>query len=207
MQCGRHGRALKDCVLETPNFSVCRKFILARNTKDVEVLPIPEKMLASTARGCITDRHTAELGTVSKPELPEYPSNTLELFTSQLRPGTVLSGPFLVPYDKSSNASTMKVLVVTNSNNELKLESIGAPDHLQLLTLPQSFDVSNTATNLRLPRSSSDPLKIIFNKTASEEYSLSDGKEGQFPKIVDRDVNRSIARVFGPTTAETTGEY
>jgi hypothetical protein len=58
--------------------------------------------------------------------------------------------------------------------------------------------MSDIAISLRPPTGSNNSLKIIFNKTASEEYSLSDGREGQFPKIVERD-SHSIAQDFGPT--------
>jgi hypothetical protein len=211
--CSKHGRTMFDCILKAISLSVCGKFVLAKTAKDVEVLPIPENMLASTTLHCIVNGDRAASGQGSETELPQGTSNMLSIFNSQLPPSGVLSGPILLSYDKSSNANDTKALIVTTSNNELRLESVGTPSsrttetgYLQLLTLPESFDTSNTAICLRLPTGSSDSLKIIFNKTASEEYSLSDGREGQFPKIVERE-NSSVAQVFGPNPAEETGEW
>ena len=98
-----------------------------KNAKDVEVLPIPEKMLALTTLRYIMNGDGAESRKESKTEFPQATSNMLSMFNSQFPPSGVLSEPLLLSYDKSSSANDTKAFIVTTNDNELRLESVGTP--------------------------------------------------------------------------------
>jgi hypothetical protein len=170
-------------------------YLLARNNNDVEVLPLPNDMLSPKSIVQPANSETGQdLISASPSTQMDGPS---ELQHAALRPGNLLAESHMVEFDNESNCS--KALLVTTTNNELKIESIVPGmsknrEHLHILSLPKSFSTENTAVNLQIPMSSTDSMRVIFNKRAAESYSLSDGRQGQFPSIVERKLT-SIAQI------------
>ncbi|KAJ4355440.1 uncharacterized protein N0V89_003456 [Didymosphaeria variabile] len=182
-------------VFESLSFSACGMYLLARDKNDVEVLPIPKDMLALKTIAQPTDLEIGQLVTTNVPSTSV--ASVLDLQQSWIHPGRLLPDTHLVNTEDGSNCS--KALLVTTTDNELKIESVQPgmskdSEYLQISSLPQSFSTENSTVNLQVPTSSTESLRVIFNKRAAESYSLSDGRHGQFPCIMDRKL-KSIARI------------
>jgi hypothetical protein len=195
-RCNQHQRPLSDCIVETLTFSLCGKYLLARNRKDVEVLHLPQEI---QVRG--HTNHAFPYESIEE-QKPAFSSNKLQILQDSC-PGGVLSGTHLLSVGEGSSGNATKALILTTVGNDLKVElaaqgSSANRGHLQLLSLPASFDASNTAVNLKLHTSLDDSLGIIFNKKTAQGYSLS-GKEGQFSTIVERK-RTSIVQAMGPAS-------
>ncbi|OAG03138.1 uncharacterized protein CC84DRAFT_960161 [Paraphaeosphaeria sporulosa] len=185
--CLQTSNTLPGRLFESLTFSACGRYLLARDKTDVDVLPIPKDMLALKTIAQPTDLGAVQATMDTASTVQESQHRDLQLMA--FRPGNLISDSHLVKMASESNGS--QTLLVTTIDNELKVESkqLGVSDrrsYLQILSLPESFNTENTAVNLQVPTSSTESLRVVFNKRAAESYSLSDGRTSQYPSIVEK---------------------
>ncbi|KAI0860487.1 hypothetical protein F4860DRAFT_525315 [Xylaria cubensis] len=195
--CVQHNHRVEDCRIQTLAFSQCGSFVVATTKKQVDVLYIPQKMLKTK-----TLSHSSQVPCSPALDEPETVSNgSLSLLSSGVHPGSVIRGSHLLSTGTANNPS--RALLITTNDNDLGVQLVGndvsADREIRLLSMPKSFDVRNVAVDLRIPMSSDDSLRIMFNKKAEESYKLGDNNGGQFqfPMILDRKI-QSIMSVPKP---------
>ncbi|KAI1740672.1 hypothetical protein F4680DRAFT_96419 [Xylaria scruposa] len=195
--CVKHNRPVADCHIQSLAFSQCGNFVVANTKKQVDVLHIPQKML--TAK---TLSHSGQVPCSTALDEPKAASDSsLSLLGSGIHSGSVMRGSHLLSTGTTNTPS--RALLITTNDNDLGVQLVGhdvsADRELRLLSMPKSFDMRNAAIDLRIPMSSDDSLRIMFNKKAEESYKLGDNSGGQFqfPMILDRKI-QSIMSVPKP---------
>lgn len=176
--------------LDSLTFSLCGKYLVAKTKNDtVHVLQIPQEM--------VNPKDQKQVGDTSSVPYVERSSNQVSRSSLQktlggygLLPGAILPGTHLVSAPKE--VDDPNVLVLTAAGNDIKAKSVtqGTSEnnrHLRLLSMPKSFNCRNSAISIKIPERLDDPVRIMMNKRPEEGYSLSDGKEAQFPTIVERE--------------------
>ncbi|KAI0556168.1 hypothetical protein F4679DRAFT_22557 [Xylaria curta] len=195
--CVQHNHPVADCHIQSIAFSQCGNFVVANTKKQVVVLHIPQKML--TAK---TLSHSGQVPCSTALDEPKAASDSaLSLLGSGIHPGSVMRGSHLLSTG-TTNTPSGALRITTNDNNlgvQLVGHDVSADRELRLLSMPKSFDMRNAAIDLRIPMSSDDSLRIMFNKKAEESYKLGDNSGGQFqfPMILDRKI-QSIMSVPKP---------
>ncbi|KAI0187201.1 hypothetical protein EV127DRAFT_483558 [Xylaria flabelliformis] len=179
--CAQHHYPVAGCRIQSIAFSQCGNFVVANTKEKVDVLQIPQKMLRTKALS-----YSGQVSCFPTLDEPKAASDSsLSLLVSTTNPS--------------------RALLITTNDNDLGVQLVGhgvsADREIRLVSMPKSFDVRNAAVDLRIPMSSDDSLRIMFNKKAEESYRLGDNSGGQFqfPMILDRKM-QSIMSVPKPDT-------
>jgi len=183
------------CRLQSLTFSQCGNFVVAATQKQVDVLRIPQDMLSPG-----TPYHSSQVLRLTNQGALQSASNSdLILQGAGLSPGTIIRETHLIAPSITSNSSP-KALLVTTADNDLKVQLAGDDTkQVHMLSMPKSLDAQRTSVGLRIPKSSDDSLRVIFNKKAGHSYSLGDDNQGQFryPMILEREIT-SIRLEYKP---------
>jgi hypothetical protein len=198
MPCPKHIQPVIDCRIKCLTFSQCGNFVVANTEKQVDVLHIPQKMLVSK-----TLSHSTQVSYLANlDESKAVSENPLSLMNSGLHPGSIISGNHLI--SRGTTNSPSRALLVRTTDNDLNVHLAGHDvsansGYYRLLSMPKSLDARNMSVGIRMPKSSDDSLRIMFNKTSEESYRLGGDSEGRFqsPMILERRIT-SITRVLEP---------
>jgi hypothetical protein len=187
------------CLLQSLAFSQCGNFVVATTQKQVDVLHIPQDMLTPKSPG-----HSSQVMCLTNPGALQSVSNgDMILQGASLPPGTILRETHLIAPSTICNSSP-KALLVTTADNDLKVQLAGDDTkQAHMLSMPKSLDARSTSVGLRIPRSSDDSLRVIFNKKAGDSYSLGDDNRRQFqyPMILERKIT-SIRLEYTPNSGQ-----
>ncbi|KAK2021804.1 hypothetical protein LX32DRAFT_658150 [Colletotrichum zoysiae] len=126
-------------------------------------------------------RSSLILGDVSLGGLVDSRETQLKL--SDIRPGSqlVAGDPLLVQNDLAIEGKGNEIVLTRKPTGPTRPNA-----SIQLLSLPESFDLSNTKVSIQLPDSRRENLGITINKTISHAYRVNGDTKTQFPAVVDR---------------------
>ncbi|KAJ0161901.1 hypothetical protein CTA2_5419 [Colletotrichum tanaceti] len=178
------------CRVSSISFSLCGEFLLATTDRGVEVIKIP------FGPGSGTDSASLEEGSRSSRSLilggvgslggghGDGDSRETQLKVSDtIRPGTqlVAGDPLLARNDLTIEGEGNHLVLTRRSTSSTTPNA-----SVQLLGLPESFDLTNTRVGIQLPDHRGENLRITINKTISHAYRVNGDAKTQFPAVVDR---------------------
>lgn len=173
--------------LASLSFSVCGDFILARNTTETVVLPLPKETNSNTDR--VQDVRTPKRKR-SAEELGFTPSlgSLVHLASEQHLLKRTLSGAHL----SMAGANLTTIALIPEQNNvSLELFSQGPSGkrlRRQLVALPNSMDTKDKAITVKFPETLDEHLRITLDKNATESYTLDEDRRFSHPAVIEKNV-------------------
>ncbi|KAK8106842.1 uncharacterized protein PG998_008855 [Apiospora kogelbergensis] len=179
--------------LASLSFSVCGDFILARNTTETVVLPLPKETNSNTDRK--KDVRTPKRKRSAK-ELGLTPSlgSLVHLASEQHLLERTLSGAHL----SMAGANLTTIALIPEQNNvSLELFSQGPSGkrlRRQLVALPNSMYTKDKAITVKFPETLDEHLRITLDKNATESYTLDEDRRFSHPAVIEKNLVVAYSR-------------
>ncbi|KAK7968989.1 hypothetical protein PG988_008062 [Apiospora saccharicola] len=179
------------------SFSRCGKFVLVRNATDTVVLRLPNEKPRDTStvqdRRVATRRRSPRYVGTSSSLISRVHSRDDQGLRDQDLQGITLSGAHL-----SMAGDCPNVLTIVPGGNNISLE-LSTPGYLggekiqrHLVTLPNTHDTNDKAISIKFPETPGEPLRIIIDKSATDGYTLDEGRHFDHPIVIEK--NRYTSR-------------
>ncbi|KAK7923420.1 hypothetical protein PG985_007491 [Apiospora marii] len=180
--------------------AICGSFILARNTTDTVVIPVPQEK-PRDADAVQDKRASKRKRGADQLEPDSYPNSSLRLIGDQGLQGRTLPSAHL-----SMAGTTPSILTVVPEGNSISLElsTPGRPGEKmrrQLVTLPDAHDTGDKAISIKLPEIQDEPLQIVLNKSAETGYNLNNDQHVHRPTVIEKNIRLVESRLTITTSA------
>lgn len=188
--CVIHGCNIANCIYKSLSFSACGRYIVTKTAMFPAVSDVSLFWSTDASGEQLGQNNTDHAAQSEQPDTNDLQrlNDQLGLVGSTLRPGDLINQS---PIVTSENGDT-GFLTLSSANQNITVDMSSGPfsqseRSLQLLTVPASFDTSDTSISVRLPETGEETVRLIFNKTTSEFFELN-GRRAGFPSVTERNI-------------------